>query len=82
VPPEIPNGGPPPVDPTAEYDQLVSRALALSTQMQERSPDTWKAFQAWFLARGQNEGWSSLPEVPYESLKSIVAKLERDLAEL
>lgn len=82
IPTEIPTGEIPPVDPAAQLDQLRSRAMALQTQLQERSPDAWKEFLAWFTERRQAEGWDGLDTIPFEGLKGVVSRMERQLAEL
>ena len=79
---EIAQGEVPPVDPAAQLDQLRSRALALQTQLQERSSDAWKEFVAWWTERRQAEGWNGLETVPFEGLKGVVSRMERQLAEL
>jgi len=81
IPSEIATGEPPPVDPTAQLDQLRSRALALQTQLQEQSGDAWTEFVNWWNERRKAEGWANLDSVPFESLKGVVAKMERTLAE-
>ena len=80
VPPQVPDIASNGIDPSATLEQLQDRAMALTVQMQEQAPDKYKEFSAWFAARGNNEGWHTLPEVPFESLKAVVARLERDLA--
>lgn len=82
VPSEIANGEPPPVDPAAQLDQLRSRALALQTELQERSPEAWQEFLAWWQERKRAEGWEGLESVPYEALKGVIARLERTAAEV
>jgi hypothetical protein len=78
----LPVGEVPPVDPAAQLDQLRSRALALQTQLQERSADAWKEFTAWWAERKKAEGWDGLDSVPFEGLKGVVARMERQLAEV
>ena len=82
VPSEIAAGEPPPVDPSAQFDQLKSRALALQTQLQEQSPEQWSAFLSWWQERAKAEGWSGIDAVPYEALKGVVSRMERTLAEV
>jgi hypothetical protein len=72
----------PPVDASAQLDQLRSRALALQVQMQETAPEAWKEFVAWWQERKSAEGWHELSEVPFEGLKGVVARMERQLAEV
>lgn len=79
---EIPNGELPPVDPSAQLDQLQSRAQALSTQLQERSMDAYADWRAWYGERSRAEGWEGLDSIPFEALKGVVARLERALAEV
>jgi hypothetical protein len=68
------------VDPGATIEDLQLRAATLVATMREQEPEKYREFNAWFAARGDREGWHALPEVPFESLKSIIVRLERDLA--
>lgn len=78
VPSEIAPGAepPPPTDPAEALAQLRSKALAVQTQMQERTPQAWREFVAWWQERRQREGWNTLQDVPYEALRGIVARME------
>ena len=81
MPTEVPEGPQPESQDAGErVDALRARILALQTQMQEQQPDEWKTFVAWWDERQKEEGWLSLAAVPYESLKSIVSRMERQLA--
>ncbi|MFL5861095.1 MAG: hypothetical protein ACJ780_09980 [Solirubrobacteraceae bacterium] len=79
TPSEIAAGEPPPVDPSAQLDQLRSRAQALQAQLQEAG--AWGPVAAWWQERSRNENWNGLESVPYEGLKGVVAYMERALAE-
>jgi hypothetical protein len=80
-PSEIAAGAPPEVLDEAEaLDQLRSRALALQTQMQELGSETWRTFAAWYQERAKEGNWQQLDDVPFEDLKTVVSKLENDLA--
>lgn len=83
TPSEIVQGPPPQnLDPSAELDSLRSRAMALSTQMQEQSPEKWREFSAWYQERARTAGWGAIGDVPFEDMKAVVSRLERDLAEV
>ena len=82
APTEIAEGPPPePLDPVEALDALRSRALALQAQMQERSGEEWREFVAWWQERSKEGGWKELSDVPYEALKGIVARMERQTME-
>lgn len=82
-PSELPAGEPPPpTDPASELEVLRARAMALQTEMQERSPETARTFVSWYTERKQAEGWKELAEVPFEGMKAIVAKMEQMVAAL
>ena len=82
APTEIAEGPQPqPADPGEALDALRSHALALQTQLQEQAPPIWREFVAWWRERAKQEGWSDLNDVPYEALKGVVSRMERDLAE-
>jgi hypothetical protein len=80
-PTELPEGAPPtPQSDEERLSQLRARALELQARIQENAPDTWRTFVAWWQERKTEAGWDTLDDVPYEALKGIVARMERDLA--
>jgi hypothetical protein len=80
VPPQIADGEQPVAQSAAEeLERLRAGALALQTELQEAG--RWQAVAAWYQERAKDEGWQGINTVPLEGLKSIVAYMERALAQ-
>lgn len=62
-------------------EALRTRAMSLQAMMQEvPGGAVWATFATWWAERAQSEGWSGIDDVPFDALKGIVSKMERDLA--
>ena len=48
--------------------------------LQELGSETWRTFAAWYQERAKEGNWQQLDDVPFEDLKTVVSKLENDLA--
>lgn len=71
----------PAADPAEQHRRLREQAVELQSRMQVEAPPAWTTFAAWWQERSKEEGWKQLSDVPLESLKGVVARMERELAE-
>lgn len=79
--PELPAGPPqgpalPATDPAEELTRLRAEALALQEQLKP-VPAAWQQFVAWWKERAAAESWTSLSDVPRDSLKGVIVMMER-----
>lgn len=76
--PSEPTSAAPAVDPEAELATLRARALEMQSTLQTETPLGWNSFAAWWTERAKEEKWAKLDDVPLDSLKGVVARMERE----